>query len=94
MHSLCVWGSEAGTVGERKKEREGAQRKRRMREQDVSISHDEPAAWSRVKRLPRTPVLGPASSSNMSGFEPGRHLGIWKKRGSLGELRNNGTKTC
>ena len=29
----------------------------------------------------------------MSGFEPGRHLGIWKKRGSLGGLRNNGTKT-
>ena len=28
MHSLCVWGSEAGTVGERKKEREGAQRRR------------------------------------------------------------------
>ena len=26
-------------------------------------------------------------------FEPGRHLGIWKKRASLGVLRNNGTKT-
>jgi hypothetical protein len=28
----------------------------------------------------------------MSGFEPGRHLGIWKKRGNLGEERKNGTK--
>jgi hypothetical protein len=31
-------------------------------------------------------------AAHMSGFEPGRHLGIWKKRGSLGKLRNNGTK--
>jgi hypothetical protein len=23
----------------------------------------------------------------MSGFEPGRHLGIWKKRGNLGGTR-------
>jgi hypothetical protein len=23
----------------------------------------------------------------MSGFEPGRHLGIWKKRGNLGGVR-------
>jgi hypothetical protein len=29
----------------------------------------------------------------MSGFEPGKHLGIWKKRESLSGLRNNGTKT-
>jgi hypothetical protein len=29
----------------------------------------------------------------MSGLEPGRHLGTWKKRGDLGGLRNNGTKT-
>jgi hypothetical protein len=29
----------------------------------------------------------------MSGFEPGRHLGIWKKRGNLGYERKDGTKT-
>jgi hypothetical protein len=32
--------------------------------------------------------------AHMSGFEPGRHLGIWMKRGSLGRVRNNGTSTC
>ena len=31
--------------------------------------------------------------AHKSGFEPGRHLGMWKKRGSLGRLRKNGTKT-
>jgi hypothetical protein len=31
--------------------------------------------------------------AHMSGFEPGRHLGIWKKRGNLGDERKNGTKT-
>jgi hypothetical protein len=29
----------------------------------------------------------------MSMFEPGRHLGIWKKRGNLGDKRKDGTKT-
>jgi hypothetical protein len=29
----------------------------------------------------------------MSGFEPERHLGIWKKRGKLGGMRKDGAKT-
>jgi hypothetical protein len=39
-----------------------------------------------------TTMLGPASGSHVR-VRAGRHLGIWKKRGSLGRLRNNGTKT-
>lgn len=31
--------------------------------------------------------------AHMSGFEPGRHLGIWKKRGNLGNERKNGAKS-
>jgi hypothetical protein len=29
----------------------------------------------------------------MSGFEPGRHLGIWKKRENLSGKRKDGAKT-
>jgi hypothetical protein len=29
----------------------------------------------------------------MSGFEPGKYLGIWKKRGKLGGARKDGAKT-
>jgi hypothetical protein len=32
-------------------------------------------------------------AAHMSRFKPGRNLGIWKKRGSLGGLRSDGTKT-
>jgi hypothetical protein len=29
----------------------------------------------------------------MSGFQPGRHLGIWKKRRNLGGTRKDGAKS-
>jgi hypothetical protein len=32
-------------------------------------------------------------AAHMSRFEPGRHLGIWKKRGNLGGVRKDGAKS-
>ena len=32
-------------------------------------------------------------ATHMSGFEPGKYLGIWKKRGKLGGARKDGAKT-
>jgi hypothetical protein len=29
----------------------------------------------------------------MSGVKPGRHLGIWKKRGNIGSTRKDGAKS-